>query len=142
VNILLNIAGHVEVDDMLHIGNIQTTGSHSGGNCKQVKYHIISKSFFISGYQRSTFPRSFMKKLYSLNCWYYPRLVKKHRHLSNVLRILIIVLCCGSEFSTVETLPVSVVDPKLFVTDPDPFFNEFRIRIRLLKSSGSGFGSN
>jgi hypothetical protein len=37
VDVLLDIAGHVKVDDMLHIGDIQATGSHSGGNCKKIK---------------------------------------------------------------------------------------------------------
>ena len=32
VYILLNVPGHVEVDDVLHVGDVQAAGSHGGGD--------------------------------------------------------------------------------------------------------------
>ena len=32
VNVLLHVAGHVEVDDMFHVGDVQTSGGHGCGH--------------------------------------------------------------------------------------------------------------
>jgi hypothetical protein len=51
-------------------------------------------------------------------------------------------LCCAVHYQISSTFIFSVVEPKLFVPDSDLTFQRVPgIRIRFLKSYGSGFGS-
>ena len=47
VDILLNVAGNVKVDDMLHVRNVQTPGSHRRGyqDGSAARFETVQRSF-------------------------------------------------------------------------------------------------